>query len=86
MPSPSREDSSKTDVGQSTSTRSGQATGSARSVYEARSKRVRLSKSRSSRTLHELDRDETFFHRLLKNRRNSLWVTPKLVQYLLFSS
>jgi hypothetical protein len=41
-----------------------QATGSARSVYEALSKGVHLSKSRSSRSPHELDIDKRFFRKL----------------------
>jgi hypothetical protein len=61
-PIPNRKTLPKADVGQSNFyTEWTQAAGSARSVYEALSKGVRLSKSRSSRSSHELDIDEGFF-------------------------
>jgi hypothetical protein len=48
-----------------------QVAGSARTVYEALSKGVRLLKSRSSRSPHELEIEEEFFRRLRKNCHSS---------------
>jgi hypothetical protein len=85
--SPSREDSSETEVGQSTSTRSRHkllalpevCTGHDQREYDCRNHDL---------VVHcmNLNREETFFLWLWKNCRNSLWVAPKSVPKLLFSS